>query len=97
MTPSLALARCFHHPMREAVCRCPTCTRYFCRECITEHEGNFLCNRCVAESTGSKARGRAVGGTLLTSAMTAGAFLLTIAFYYLLGVIVAINFGRPGG
>jgi len=83
--------------MREAVCRCPVCARYFCRECITEHEGRFLCSRCVAEMPESQAPGRRLGPALLTSAMAAVGFLLMVAFFYLAGVIVAINFGRLRG
>ena len=43
-------AHCLHHPEREAVARCPSCLRPFCRECITEHEGRVLCARCLART-----------------------------------------------
>jgi hypothetical protein len=39
--------RCFNHQRREAVARCPECDRYFCRECVTEHEDRVLCNHCL--------------------------------------------------
>lgn len=42
-------AHCFHHSSREAVARCPSCRRSFCRECITEHEGRVICARCLAQ------------------------------------------------
>ncbi len=45
--PRLALHRCFHHEDREAVCRCPNCARYFCRECVAPHDGRLLCSPCV--------------------------------------------------
>jgi hypothetical protein len=32
---------------REAVARCPGCANYFCRECVTEHAGKFLCSNCL--------------------------------------------------
>jgi hypothetical protein len=35
--------RCLNHMLREAVARCPECSRFFCRECITEHEDKVLC------------------------------------------------------
>ncbi len=44
---SLAYQRCFNHALREAAARCPTCGRFFCRECITEHEGRVLCALCL--------------------------------------------------
>lgn len=45
--PSLALQRCFNHADREAVARCPECGRFFCRECITEHEDRVICSVCL--------------------------------------------------
>ena|SRR5438093_12942011 len=44
---SLAYQRCFNHALREAAARCPTCGRFFCRECVTEHEGRVLCALCL--------------------------------------------------
>ena len=40
--------RCRHHPAREAAARCPACGGFFCRECVTEHEGRILCAGCLA-------------------------------------------------
>ena len=45
---SLAAQRCLHHDDREAVCRCPGCHDYFCRECVSEHGGRLLCAVCLA-------------------------------------------------
>lgn len=28
--------------------RCPTCTGYFCRECVVEHDGQLVCASCLA-------------------------------------------------
>ena len=39
--------RCLNHRAREAVARCPECGRFFCRECITEHEDQVLCATCL--------------------------------------------------
>lgn len=44
---TLAQQRCFHHALREAVARCPECRRYYCRECITEHEERLICSSCL--------------------------------------------------
>lgn len=44
---NLAHQRCFNHALREAVARCPECSRYFCRECITEHEDRAICAACL--------------------------------------------------
>lgn len=47
--------RCARHPEREAAARCPGCGRFFCRECVTEHEGRVLCNACLAAASGGQA------------------------------------------
>lgn len=44
---SLAHQRCFHHSRREAAARCPECGRFFCRECVTEHDDRVICARCL--------------------------------------------------
>jgi len=44
----LAGQRCHHHPGREAAARCPECRRFFCRECVTEHEDRVICSDCLA-------------------------------------------------
>ena len=46
---NLTHQRCFNHVEREAAARCPECTRYFCRECITEHDDRVLCTACLAK------------------------------------------------
>ncbi|MEX2016068.1 MAG: hypothetical protein WD873_05470 [Candidatus Hydrogenedentales bacterium] len=46
---TLSQQRCFLHAGREAVARCPRCERYYCRECITEHEGRIVCAACMRE------------------------------------------------
>jgi hypothetical protein len=44
---NLAEQRCFNHAGREAVARCPECTQFYCRECITEHDDRVLCAACL--------------------------------------------------
>ena len=46
---SLLQQRCFNHAQREAVARCPSCFKYFCRECITEHDDRIICAGCLAK------------------------------------------------
>ena len=59
--PSLTHQRCFNHVAREAAARCPGCIRYFCRECITEHDDRVLCAACLAKvSTTDSTRHRAL-------------------------------------
>ncbi len=49
MTTTLPLTRqrCTIHLEREAAARCPSCERFYCRECVTEHGGRLLCAACL--------------------------------------------------
>ena len=53
--PALTLQRCLHHATREAVARCPECARFFCRECIVEHEDRVICADCLARLAAASA------------------------------------------
>jgi hypothetical protein len=46
---NIAYQRCYNHTAREAVARCPECGRFFCRECVSEHEDRVLCASCLAK------------------------------------------------
>ena len=48
-TPHTHIAglRCFNHGNREAVAQCLQCSRYYCRECVTEHGTRVLCATCL--------------------------------------------------
>lgn len=50
----IANIRCFNHAQREAAARCPECGRHFCRECVSEHSGRFLCATCIASQSSGK-------------------------------------------
>jgi hypothetical protein len=49
--------RCVHHPDREAAARCPECGRFFCRECVSEHDDRVLCASCLAAGLRVRAPG----------------------------------------
>lgn len=85
MTP-LIDQRCFHHPSREAVVRCPVCRRYFCRECVTEHDGRMICASCAAEDAPEAVR---QSSTLKWIAGAGAGFLLAWLIFYYLGVTLA--------
>ena len=80
--------RCFRHAAREAVGRCPECRRYFCRECLVEHERRVICSTCLDRLVTQKAQSpsRWIGFSL------AGHLLLGLfvgwCFFYLLGSIL---------
>jgi hypothetical protein len=48
MTPMRLDQHCWNHEGREAACRCPSCGRAYCRECVSEHEGRLLCAACLS-------------------------------------------------
>jgi hypothetical protein len=85
---SLIHQRCFHHAGREAAARCPECGRFYCRECVVEHEQRVICAACLrriarvplTRQTGLIAVIRAVQ-------VAAGLGCLCV-FFYLLGVLL---------
>jgi hypothetical protein len=75
--------RCAHHSFREAVAQCPSCKRFFCRECVTEHEGRMICVNCVSVLTrGAHAVERASRARWTVTAV-AGILIAWLVFYYL--------------
>jgi B-box zinc finger protein len=82
--PELALKRCGNHGQREAVARCPECGRFFCRECVTEHEDRLLCANCLRKQVrAAKATSGRFGYLIRAIQIFAGILLLWIFFYYL--------------
>lgn len=41
------VSACVVHSERDAVARCPGCSQSYCRECVTEHDGRYLCAMCL--------------------------------------------------
>ena len=58
MSETLAKTVCWLHPGRPATARCPSCRRFFCVECITEHGGTWICASCLGTLSAEKIRGR---------------------------------------
>jgi hypothetical protein len=80
--PSLTQQRCFNHALRESVARCPECHRFYCRECVTEHEDRVVCAACLkrlARVPFLQRRGLVRGVQVLQC--LAGGLLLWFAFY----------------
>jgi hypothetical protein len=83
--------RCFNHKDREAVARCPECGRYFCRECITEHEDRVLCASCLAKTTQKSSHGLSrLSRFFRTIQVIIGVILLWIFFYYMGQILLSI-------
>ena len=93
---SLSQQRCVLHPDREAVARCPECGRFFCRECVTEHDGRLLCAVCISHLAGAReekpARALAVVALLRRvgkAAALTGSLLVLVTFYILVAVLLS--------
>mgnify|MGYP001586911148 CR=1 FL=1 len=77
--------RCFNHRQREAAARCPECRRFFCRECVTEHEDRVICAACLRLlSQRSKGHSSNMDRCLVGTGAVAG-FVLTWLIFLLLG------------
>jgi hypothetical protein len=78
---AISARRCFNHGMREAVARCPLCGKFYCRECIAEHDGRMICARCLLPGGASRRKGRYLTGFLRAIQLLAGVLVLWFAFF----------------
>jgi hypothetical protein len=84
MNRELASKKCANHWQREAVARCPECGRFFCRECITEHEDRILCAACLKSLIlRSGRKSRSTIHLFRGFQMLVSIFILWLVFYYL--------------
>ncbi len=74
--------RCAIHTDREAAARCPECRTFYCRECVTEHQGRMMCARCFARLEQSASHKRS-SPALWSTLSIAGLLLAWLIFYYL--------------
>lgn len=96
---SLAATSCDLHRERPAAARCPGCQRYFCDECITEHNGRLSCAQCLEKARSaseSKLADDAVGRNpgrrwlMVTSQALVGLALCWLLYYSLGRLLMAI-------
>lgn len=80
---NLARKRCFNHASREAAGRCPTCRRFFCRECVTEHAGRIICASCLGEVDRHDAAAHGLRRLAGWLACGVGLLVAWAMFYYL--------------
>jgi hypothetical protein len=83
--------RCYHHEFREAAGRCPVCRRYFCRECVTEHDDRVICAECLnklrADSSSASRSWRRLARPL---GPVLGLLIAWLAFYWVGRALLAI-------
>jgi hypothetical protein len=81
---TLARQRCLNHETREAVCRCPSCHGFFCRECVALFESRLLCAQCLAAEVNAQdaelADKRPSVGTIALAML--GFLLIWLMFYF---------------
>ncbi len=77
--------RCANHEFREAASRCPVCLRYFCRECVTEHEDRVLCAECLKKVIASEKVQSGLGRSLLRALLPIAGLLMAWLFFYAIG------------
>src|SRR5271155_4025440 len=76
--------RCFHHEFREAASRCPMCHRYFCRECVTEHEDRVLCAECLKKLISRETVRTSGFRRVFSSLLPVAGLLMAWLFFYAL-------------
>jgi hypothetical protein len=82
---NLSQQRCLNHEVREAVARCPECREYFCRECVSEHDGRVICAACLRNLLRPVAAGSFRFTTLLVAGELAAGLLTVWLFFYAVG------------
>jgi hypothetical protein len=76
---------CWNHEAREAACRCPACSRSYCRECVSEHEGRLLCAACLSLVVARSDQAAGGLGKLAPPGMIAAGILLAWLIYWAAG------------
>ena len=83
--------RCINHKVREAVARCPECRRFFCRECITEHDDKVLCASCLRKELKPGMKAFLPSQWIFRlGQFTAGLMLLYVLFFYFAQILLAL-------
>ncbi len=85
MAHEVAHQRCFNHAGREAAAVCLSCRRYYCRECVTEHQGRVTCATCLAAMTETKNKGSSIVGSLARMGALVFSVLFLWFFFYMVG------------
>src|SRR6266436_4142323 len=88
MMKDLAYQRCFNHAQREAIARCPECGRFFCRECITEHDDRVVCSSCLKRLTAKTETRRRDFGPVWRAFAAALGVLVAWLFFFVVGRIL---------
>ena len=83
--PGVAMQRCFNHSLREAAARCPECRRFFCRECVAEHDDRVICASCLKKLAVSETAKRRSFSTIRRAAPVIVGVLVAWFFFFIIG------------
>jgi hypothetical protein len=72
------------------VARCPGCSRFFCRECVVEHDDRLFCTDCLKRESAGRGDRRSSAGRFLTPLGVAGGILLAWLVFYWLGQVLLL-------
>jgi hypothetical protein len=86
--PVVAQQRCFNHASREAAALCPSCKRFFCRECIAEHDDRVLCTACLKAQKALAPVKRQSFGRLKRVIQFVAGILIAWFFFFLFGQVL---------
>jgi len=82
---SVSSQRCFNHSLREAAARCPECRRFFCRECVAEHDDRVICASCLKKLAAPGLAKRRAFSTTMRSAQVVVGILVVWFFFFTIG------------
>ncbi len=91
MSSAVIRHQCWNHESREAVCRCPGCSRSYCRECVTEHESRLLCAACLRKELAPEKVRRAPRRVPAAVLLAAGLLLTWIVLLVFAGSVSEIS------
>ena len=87
---SLIHQRCFNHALREAAARCPECHKFYCRECITEHDDRIICSACLAKVAERTPLKKSMLRWAWRCAQLFTGIFLTWLFFYIIGGLLLL-------
>lgn len=92
MSEPLHKSTCRIHFQRPASAQCPGCKKYYCSECITEHDGRNTCAKCLKSAHDESSAPAKVGLTWFQPMPIihfAIALIVTWTVFYLLAQTLA--------
>lgn len=86
----LSRQRCLNHSGREAAAKCPQCSHFYCRECITEHEDKIICASCLEKQFEPDDKKKKNFGKLLKWSGAFFGIVLIWLFFFFLGKLLLL-------